>query len=131
MLSKPSKSQISLPAKTRETYPWNPKMIPNDFRPSDADTRFAQRRAVPRYPFVAPAEIFDPIPRIHLDGQLLQISLRGCYFATLNHSVIQLQVRQDHETFEAMGRVARVEIGKGMGIAFNTLAARMDRRFRT
>jgi hypothetical protein len=94
----------------------------NDFQGPDAGTRFAQRRTVPRYPFVGPVEILDILTRTRLVAQIVEISLRGCYLATLNslesNSVIELRIRQDHEIFEALARVARVEEGKGMGIAF-------------
>lgn len=94
----------------------------NDFQGPDAGTRFAQRRTVPRYPFVASVEILDILTRTRLVAQIVEISLKGCYLATLNplesNSVIELRIRRDHEVFEALARVVRVEEGKGMGIAF-------------
>jgi hypothetical protein len=91
-------------------------------RPPDAGARYAERRCVPRYPFIASAEVFEPVSRISLVGRTSEISTKGCYIDTQNpmpaNSVIQIRIRRDKGTFETWGRVAYSQEGLGMGIAF-------------
>jgi len=90
--------------------------------PPDAGTRFAERRAVPRYPFVAVVELFEPIARIRLSGRTAEIGLNGCYVDALNplppKTVCQLRIERDRGNFETWARVVYVHAGIGMGVAF-------------
>jgi PilZ domain len=91
-------------------------------QPPDAGTRFADRRAVPRYPFVAAIEMFEPIARIRIAGRTSEIGLNGCYVDILNplpeKTVCQIRIERDSETFETWGRVVYIHPGIGMGVAF-------------
>ena len=91
-------------------------------QPPDAGTRFAERRAVPRYPFVATVELFEPIGRIQLSGRTAEIGLNGCYVDILNplpaKTVCQLRIERDRGKFESWARVMYNQPGMGMGMMF-------------
>jgi PilZ domain len=88
----------------------------------DAGARFAERRCVPRYPFVANAEMSDPVSRASASGSTSEISTRGCYIETPTpmprNSVIKIRIVHGESTFETWGRVAYAHDRAGMGIAF-------------
>jgi hypothetical protein len=48
-------------------------------QPPNAGSRFAERRSVPRFEFVAPVEITEPIKKTHISGGVTEISQRGCF----------------------------------------------------
>lgn len=91
-------------------------------QPPDAGTRFAERRSVPRYPFVAAVELLEPIDRVRLSGRTSELGLNGCYVDVLNplphKTVCQLRIERDCGTFESWGRVVYTHPGIGMGVAF-------------
>jgi len=88
----------------------------------DAGARFAERRCVPRYPFVAKAEMSDPVSRTSATGSTTEISTRGCYIETETpmprNSVIKIRILHNESAFETWGRVAYSHDRAGMGIAF-------------
>ena len=96
-------------------------------QPPDAGARFAERRAVPRYPFVAPVELFEPICRVRLSGRTSQLSLGGCYVDVADpmpvKAVCQLRIEWDRGKFESWARVVYTHPGAGMGIAFFNTSA--------
>ncbi len=91
-------------------------------KPLDAGARYAERRSVPRYPFVANVEIYEPLGRIRLDGQTSEISANGCYVDVMNplekNTVLQLRIVRDGQSFQTWARVAYVQPNLGMGVAF-------------
>jgi hypothetical protein len=99
--------------------------------PPDAGARYAERRSVPRYPFIASAEVFEPVSRTELAGRTSEISTKGCYIDLLNplprNSVIRIRILRDQGTFETWGRVAYTQEGLGMGIAFLQTAPDQER----
>jgi PilZ domain len=90
--------------------------------PPDAGARFAERRCAPRFPFVAAAEVFDPVSRTSFQGRTAEIAAKGCYVEMLRplpvNSVFQLRISRDTRTFETWGRAAYTQTGLGMGVAF-------------
>ncbi len=90
--------------------------------PPDAGARFAERRTVPRYAFVASIEIFEPITNTRIAGETSEISVKGCYMVTSSplaiNTVVQIRVQRVGITFETWGRIANVRNGIGMGLAF-------------
>jgi hypothetical protein len=91
-------------------------------KPLDAGARYAERRSVPRYPFVANVEIYEPLGRIRLNGQTSEISANGCYVDVMNplekNTVLQLRIERDGQSFQTWARVAYVQPNLGMGVAF-------------
>ena len=91
-------------------------------KPLDAGARYAERRSVPRYPFVANVKIYEPLGRIRLDGQTSEISANGCYVDVMNplekNTVLQLRIVRDGQEFQTWARVAYAQPNLGMGVAF-------------
>ena len=81
-----------------------------------------ERRAVPRYSFIATAEIIEPSSDTHLSGRVSEISSRGCYVDILNTlpkgTPIRVRIVTDAGAFESAGRIIYVQESMGMGVAF-------------
>lgn len=91
-------------------------------KPPDAGARFAIRRCVPRYPFIAAVELFEPVSRTSFQARTAEIATRGCYVDMTNplavNTVFQLRIHRETGTFETWGRVAHAQQGLGMGVSF-------------
>ncbi|MGH9774377.1 MAG: PilZ domain-containing protein [Candidatus Acidiferrales bacterium] len=90
--------------------------------PSTSDTRGSGRRLVPRYPFIAEAELLDVSSGSRIKARTSEISLRGCYIDILNifpdGSLVQLKIIKDNGVFETKGKVIYTHPGLGMGVFF-------------
>jgi hypothetical protein len=88
----------------------------------DAGARFAERRAVPRFPFVAPLDILEPITRTHLSASTSEIGARGCHVDTASplppNTVVQISIQRDDASFQTWARVVYAHEGRGMGVQF-------------
>jgi hypothetical protein len=89
---------------------------------TDAGSRFAERRAVPRYPLMAEIEVFEPLERAKLTASISEIGLHGCYIRMSSplqqNTVIQLLIRKHGESFKSWGMVVYAHEGRGMGMEF-------------
>jgi hypothetical protein len=90
--------------------------------PSNSGSGGSDRRAVPRYTFIATVEIVDPVSGVRLAGRVSEISRKGCYVDILNalpkDTPINLRVSRDRGTFATPAKVIYVQEGMGMGVAF-------------
>jgi len=81
-----------------------------------------EKRKAPRYALILAAEVIDVARGTRVSGRTSDVSRLGCYIDTLNpvprSSEIQLRITRRGEVFEATGRVAYVNPGCGMGVAF-------------
>jgi PilZ domain len=86
------------------------------------DSSGPKRRAVPRYDFIATAELRDPVNEIQLSGRVTEISRKGCYVDILNTlpvgTALSLEVSHDQGRFVAKGTIIYAHPGLGMGVAF-------------
>jgi hypothetical protein len=68
---------------------------------AEAGSRFAERRSVPRYPYVAGALIIEPLTQTRLSAQTSEISAKGFYIDKLDelpkNTVIQILIHRDSE----------------------------------
>ena len=98
----------------------------------EAGTRFAKKRAAPRYPFSARAIIVEPIARSEVSATTSDISVKGCFLESVDplpiNTVIQISIEQSTETFETWGRIAHVQEGGGIGVAFFDTTAEQQLR---
>ena len=82
----------------------------------------AERRRVPRFPFVASAEVVDPKSKSKLNARVSELSLYGCYVDTINPlpkgASVFIKIFTTVDFIEANGMVAYVHPNLGMGIAF-------------
>ena len=97
----------------------------------EAGSRFAQKRAVPRFPFAARAAIVEPIARLEFSAKTSDISAKGCYVERMDqlpvNTVIRIRIEAAAESFESWGRVVHVTAGRGSGIAFFETPAEQQR----
>ena len=81
------------------------------------------RRTVPRYTFVAVADITETATAgTGIKGRVAEISRKGCYVDTLNSfpvgTFFNMRISCDRGTFATRGRVLYVQERIGMGVAF-------------
>jgi hypothetical protein len=86
------------------------------------DSARAQRRAVPRYPFVTFVMVTEIKSGIRLPAQTSELGLNGCYINTrepfLVDTSVWIRIFKDREVFESPGRVLHFHPGIGMGVLF-------------
>ena len=91
-------------------------------QPPNADSRFAERRSVPRHDFVAPIENTVPIRKTHISSDVTEISQRDCFAevprSLADNPIIQLRIQRDESTFETLGRVIYNRPGIRLGLVF-------------
>jgi len=82
----------------------------------------SERRTVPRYSFIAAAEIVEPASGVRMAGRISEISRKGCYVDLLNTlptgTAIQVNILRDQGAFTCNGRIIYAQDGMGMGVAF-------------
>jgi hypothetical protein len=86
------------------------------------DGSYSERRAVPRYIFIATAEIIETSTATHISGRVSEISMHGCYVDILNtlpkDTVIRVRITTDRGSFESPGKIIYVQENVGMGVGF-------------
>jgi PilZ domain-containing protein len=86
------------------------------------DGPYSERRAVPRFNFIATAEIVEPVSDTHMSGRVSEISSKGCFVDLLNtlpkDTPIRVHITTDHGSFECEGTIIYVQDRMGMGVAF-------------
>ena len=90
--------------------------------PSDLGSTYRTQRTVPRYTFVAVAEIIEAATQTCVMGRINEISRKGCYVDTLNPfpvgTHLNVVISRDQGTFATKGNVIYAHEGMGMGVAF-------------
>ncbi|MGB0034848.1 MAG: PilZ domain-containing protein [Candidatus Acidiferrales bacterium] len=90
--------------------------------PPDAGSRYAERRSVPRYAFMAAAEVVEPISKTRFPAQITEISVKGCFVKApeplTRNTVFKLRITYEGAEFETWARSAYAIPGNGMGAAF-------------
>jgi hypothetical protein len=83
---------------------------------------YTSPRTVPRYSFVAVADVTDHATQTCLHGRISELSRKGCYVDTLNPLPLGTQLKvvisRDQGTFASTGKVIYVQATFGMGVAF-------------
>lgn len=102
-------------------------------QPSPMNSLQANRRRHPRYACEGYAEVFVPHGALLFRGEILNLSLSGCFIATpaINlergtHVEIYFVSRQLQ--FRVAGHIAALYRRRGAGIAFNDLSPRHSRQ---
>jgi hypothetical protein len=95
--------------------------------PAGQTVNYAVRRSVPRFPFIADAEVTDLASGTRLSTRISELSLKGCYVDTLNAfpegSEVRFRILTDKGVFDTGGKVIYVHPGIGMGIGFTDTTA--------
>lgn len=83
---------------------------------------YSERRAMPRYWFIATADIIEPSTKTRISGRVSEISRSGCYVDILNTlpmgTPIRVCISADGRTFESAGTIIYVQENMGMGVGF-------------
>ena len=81
-----------------------------------------QRRTVPRYSFIATAEIIEPVSGVRMSGRISEISRKGCYVDILNglpkDTPIRVLISRDQGAFTSAGKIIYVHEQMGVGVVF-------------
>lgn len=87
--------------------------------PSDPN---GERRAVPRFAFIATADVIEPVSQTRISGRVSEISLHGCYIDILNtlptSTAVRVRISTDSGSFDSAGKIVYVQENMGMGIEF-------------
>jgi hypothetical protein len=98
-----------------------PELLPARSSPRSA----ADRRAHPRYAFVAAIEVAAPELDARIKTQVRDISQQGCYVDTDKPLALgtttEVRIAKGATTFEARARVVYNQAAKGMGLMFTTV----------
>jgi hypothetical protein len=82
----------------------------------------AERRAAPRYDFLALVEAAETAGVMCIQGRLRDVSTKGCYVNTPSTfpagTTLQVVISRDGETFRSNSKVVYVHEGIGMGLVF-------------
>lgn len=85
----------------------------------------SERRSVPRFSFIADAEVVEASTETRFVVRVSEIGMNGCYVDILNPVPAGLAVRvkilKDNQTFEAEGRVVYTHPTMGMGVLFTKM----------
>jgi PilZ domain-containing protein len=86
---------------------------------------WSQRRRSSRYPFIAAAELTEPISGARLKASTSDLGFNGCFLDTINPlpqgTIINIQITYQGEVFAAGGVVAHWRPNMGMGVEFIAL----------
>jgi len=85
----------------------------------------SERRASPRYPFFAPAELMESTSGVRTEARTSDLGSNGCYLDMTNPlrqgTVINIQIVYQGQVFAAGGVVAHSHPKMGMGVKFIAL----------
>ena len=99
----------------------------SDDSPSRLGQSYSERRSVPRFSFIASAEIVEPVSDVHISGRISELSRKGCYVDILNTlptgTAIQVRITRDQGAFASSGKIIYTQEGMGMGVAFSDMPA--------
>jgi hypothetical protein len=92
-----------------------------------SEASFPVKRAIPRFSFIAEAEVTALPTGTRLLGRVSELSSRGCYVDTPEGypagTVVCLRIRYGGSTCELAGRVIYRHDGWGMGVLFEEITA--------
>jgi PilZ domain-containing protein len=82
-------------------------------------------RSVPRYTFIADAEVVESGTKARLVARVSEIGLKGCYIDLLNPLPaglsISVKIFKNNQTFEEEGQVVYTHPTMGMGVVFTRM----------
>lgn len=81
-----------------------------------------ERRQVPRYPFIANAELVDEQSEMRVDARVTELSLDGCYLDMLNPlpvgTVVLVKISAGADSFQAKAEILHSQTHVGIGMRF-------------
>lgn len=83
---------------------------------------YREHREVPRFTLIASIEVREPRSDTRISGRISEISRKGCYIDVLVTlpvgTLLDVRISRDQGVFESQGKIAYVQEGMGMGVAF-------------
>ena len=93
--------------------------------PASAGLAPRERRAHPRYPFSAGAEVIDVSSGARLSARISDIGRGGCYADSISPfglgKSVKLCITKDSDSFVALAKVVFSSGGMGMGLMFTSI----------
>jgi hypothetical protein len=90
--------------------------------PSDLEPSYSNERSVPRYTFVAVAEIIENTDQSCVVARIAELSRKGCYVDMMNPfpegTFLSVVISRDQGSFATKGKVIYAHQGIGMGVGF-------------
>jgi hypothetical protein len=88
--------------------------------PSDLGSSYSNQRSVPRYSFVAVAQLTENSTQACLMGRITAISRKGCYVDVPlpENALPSVVISHDRRSFATKAKVLYAHEGIGMGVAF-------------
>ncbi len=87
----------------------------------------AERRLVPRYPFIAAAELIEVRSEMRIQTRVSELSLYGCYLDMLNvlpeQTAVRVKISEGEDALEAEGKIMYAHENLGVGIRFTQVDA--------
>lgn len=85
-------------------------------------TTYPEKRAVPRYTFIASVTFTEDATKTKMAGRISEISRKGCYVDILNTlpvgTMLSLVITRDQGAFSTPGKIIYFQESMGMGVAF-------------
>ena len=95
--------------------------------PFDSSSQYREKRAVPRFGFIATMTLIEPVSDTRIPGRISEISRKGCYVDVLNTlpvgTRIRIDISRDCGVFTTTATIIYVQEGMGMGVAFVDIPA--------
>ncbi len=102
-----------------------PIVFPGPVTEEPPKSESPERRAQPRFPFTAAADVYELRSQTRVNGRCSDLSLGGCYVDTLSPfpvgAVVRLRMERATRMFEAAAVVAYAHVQMGMGLAFTEI----------
>jgi hypothetical protein len=84
-----------------------------------------ERRAHPRYPFTAGAEVLDVRSGTRLNARISDIGRGGCYVDSISPfavgTEVKIRITRDAHSFSSQAKVVYASMGMGMGLMFTVI----------
>ena len=83
---------------------------------------YAEKRRVPRYPFIASAELIEEKADVRIASRVSELSLHGCYLDMMNPfptgTLVLVKISAGDAFFEAKSKIVYSQPNMGAGVAF-------------
>jgi PilZ domain len=88
----------------------------------EANNLYAEKRRVPRYPFIASAELIEIKADVRIASRVSELSLHGCYLDMMNPfptgTLVLVKISAGDAFFEAKSQIAYSQPNMGAGVKF-------------
>jgi hypothetical protein len=82
----------------------------------------SERRRVPRYTFIASAELIEEASDVRIATRVSELSLHGCYLDMMNpfpvSTLVLVKISAGEAYFQAKSKIVYAQTNMGAGVAF-------------